>query len=373
MDNLAHLYRKGGEYAKAESLVLETLELKRREYGDENSSTLYSLHCLASVYWNRKDYAKAEPLLVQCLAAYRRRLGPEHPRTVNVMMDLAGLYRDLGNYAKAEPLFLECRELVPRVVGKDHTLYGSFIGNLAGFYYEQGKFEQAIPLFEEALERTKANLGPDHPDTLNEMANLGGVYVEAGQLDRGILLLKDALERCRKQGPDSIRLGQVLAPLARAYDQARLFAEARPLHQERVAYAQKRFGPDDVRTATALAEFGLHLLQNQQWTEAETPLRACVRIRTQQEPDAWRTFNARSMLGGALSGQQKYAEAEPLLLEGYQGMKAREGQIPPGLKVRLSEALERLVQLYDAWGKPEEAQAWRQKFQAAKTPADKGG
>ncbi len=28
------------------------------------------------------------------------------------------------------------------------------------------------------------------------------------------------------------------------------------------------------------------------------------------------------MLGGALLGQKKYAEAEPLLLKGYEGMKS---------------------------------------------------
>jgi hypothetical protein len=34
-----------------------------------------------------------------------------------------------------------------------------------------------------------------------------------------------------------------------------------------------------------------------------------------------------STLGGALLGQQKYADAEPLLLKGYDGMKARENTI----------------------------------------------
>ena len=48
------------------------------------------------------------------------------------------------------------------------------------------------------------------------------------------------------------------------------------------------------------------------------------------------------MLGGALLGQKKYAEAEPLLLAGYEGMKQREAKIPPEGKVRLTEALERL-------------------------------
>ncbi len=36
-----------------------------------------------------------------------------------------------------------------------------------------------------------------------------------------------------------------------------------------------------------------------------------------------------SLLGGALLGQGRYAEAEPLVIGGYEGMKAREAKIPP--------------------------------------------
>jgi len=54
-------------------------------------------------------------------------------------------------------------------------------------------------------------------------------------------------------------------------------------------------------------------------------------------------------LGGALAGQKKFQEAEPLLVEGYSGMKEREAKMPPAAKTRLSEAIRRLVDLYTAW------------------------
>ena len=72
------------------------------------------------------------------------------------------------------------------------------------------------------------------------------------------------------------------------------------------------------------------------------------------------------MLGGALLGQKKYAEAEPLLLAGYEGMKQREAKIPPLGKVRLTEALERLVQFYEALEKKDEAAKWRKELEARK-------
>ena len=44
-------------------------------------------------------------------------------------------------------------------------------------------------------------------------------------------------------------------------------------------------------------------------------------------------------------GEKKYAEAEPLVLSGYQGMKERESKMPMGAKAFLKEDADRAVQL----------------------------
>ena len=83
------------------------------------------------------------------------------------------------------------------------------------------------------------------------------------------------------------------------------------------------------------------------------------------------------MLGGALLGQKKYAEAEPLLLAGYEGMKQREKTIPALGNIRLPEALERLVDLYTDWqaaepdkGYDAKATDWQKKLNDFKAAAN---
>jgi eukaryotic-like serine/threonine-protein kinase len=89
-------------------------------------------------------------------------------------------------------------------------------------------------------------------------------------------------------------------------------------------------------------------------------------IRQRIQPDDWTTFDAKSMLGEALLDQKKYADAEPLLLSGYEGLKQHEAKIPSQEKIHRTKALERLVQLYEAWGKNDKAAKWRKEPQAAK-------
>jgi hypothetical protein len=60
-------------------------------------------------------------------------------------------------------------------------------------------------------------------------------------------------------------------------------------------------------------------------------------------------------LGDCLAAQARYAEAEPLLNESYTILKAVNVPQSPGL----DEARQRLVSLYEAWDKPEEAARYR--------------
>ena len=99
--------------------------------------------------------------------------------------------------------------------------------------------------------------------------------------------------------------------------------------------------------------------QRGDFAQAERLLRACLTLRQQKQPDAWTTFDTQAQLGANLLGQKNYAAAEPLLLAGYEGMKQRQATVPAGAKKALAASREWLVQLYEAWGKPEQAGKWR--------------
>ena len=66
------------------------------------------------------DYAKAEPLYKEALEICQKVLGREHPDTATSLNNLAGLYMAMGDYAKAEPLFKEALEIRQKVLGPEH-------------------------------------------------------------------------------------------------------------------------------------------------------------------------------------------------------------------------------------------------------------
>ena len=191
-------------------------------------------------------------------------------------------------------------------------------------YRANGRLDEAIPLFEEALKLRKARLGPDDLLTLQSMWGLAGAYTEADRLDEAIRLSEEAFElRKAKLGPDHPTTLEIR----------------------------------DVRDAA----LGRKWLQQKEYAKAEPLLRHDL-SHHKRGPDNWYRFRSESLLGESLLGQKKFAEAEPLLIEGYEGMKRHAAKIPAPLKHYLTEAGERVVRLYEDWGKPEKAAKWRAKL-----------
>jgi hypothetical protein len=79
-----------------------------------------------------------------------------------------------------------------------------------------------------------------------------------------------------------------------------------------------------------------------------------------------------SALGAIRLGQQKYAEAEPLLLKGYEGMKRVEA-VHPAVRKRLPEVGGWIVRLYEATDQPEKARVWRERLKARESDAASPG
>jgi hypothetical protein len=107
---------------------------------------------------------------------------------------------------------------------------------------------------------------------------------------------------------------------------------------------------------------GLSLLDLHRAGEAEPLFRECLRLRQESLPPGhWLIASAESILGECLTAERRYAEAEALLLRSRASLEAeRKSSGDP----RVVQATERLVALYDAWGKPDKAAEWR-----ALTPA----
>ena len=143
---------------------------------------------------------------------------------------------------------------------------------------------------------------------------------------------------------------------------------ALPILLEAVSLGKAKADANWVIYTIELTLLGTVQLESKMWTQAESTLRECLAIQESREPDTWQIFSTRAMLGAALLGQKRFAEAEPLLRAGYEGMARRADKIMVHSRFRLTDALDRLIAFAEATNKPDDAKAW--KAERAKWPAN---
>ena len=246
------------------------------------------------------------------------------------------------------------------------------MNDLAKSYADLGRQAEALKLFEETLAMRKAKLGPDHPDTLRSMKHLADGYFNLGRHAEALKLREETLALQKaKLGPDHPDTLISRNNLASSYRAAGRTAEAIALNEENLKLRTSKFGSEHPDTLLSCNNLASSYITAGLFTRAEPILRECLAIRGRLLPDDWWTFHTRSQLGGSLLGQKKFAEAEPFILQGYEGLKAREAKIPAPSRKRLAEAAERVVKLYEAWGKPDKAAEWRRRLgPGPELPAD---
>jgi tetratricopeptide (TPR) repeat protein len=233
------------------------------------------------------------------------------------------------------------------------------VHDLAHQLFEQGKLDEAERLSREGLEIARRVLGEEHGRTLLLMSVLGQALHARKDYVAAESVLVECLElRRRASGYENHLTRNSAIHLVLLYLEQRKFDKAEPLLVERVEFARMH-EPENPVLALALGFLGWTRLQQEKFAEAEPVLRECLAFREKRIPDDWPTPLAKWMLGGALLGQKKYAEAEPLLLTGYEGLRQRAATLPPRLRDCPTLALRTLVQLYEAWDKPDEVVKWR--------------
>ncbi len=365
MNNLALAYEQAGLLEKALALHKKALPQFKARFGPRHPNTLASMHCLANVY---SAMGRAEEALSQYEEALKLKktvLGVDHPDTLKLMRCLAESYVKFGRLAEGRSLLEQAVPLSRSKLGPDHPQSLQLMCMLAGVFVKSGRAIEARPLFEEALSRRQATLGPNHRDTLRTTHQLADAYSFGGRLDESLPLyettLKDQQSILGAEDGDAI---DTMKCLVDAYRRAGRTHDAATVWQKwlQIMHAQNKTVAD-ATIAESLAKTARVLLAESKFAEAQSLAQECLEIAERAVPDQWLIFHARSLLGAALLGQHEFTAAEPLLVSGYEGLKRHEAQIPKDVQ-GISIAIDRIIELYTATNRPDEAADWQQKSTA---------
>jgi tetratricopeptide (TPR) repeat protein len=161
-------------------------------------------------------------------------------------------------------------------------------------------------------------------------------------------------------GQEHITIANSLNVLALLLVDEEQFAEAEPLYQQSLEMRRRLYGPRRIEVTFALNGLARLYLRTERPVEAEALLRESLSIFDEAHPTHWRRGYAQCLLGAALTMQGHYDESEPLLVEGLSIVRTIRGD---GDSFS-GEVFQYAIDLYDAWGKPDQATQFRSLLQS---------
>jgi tetratricopeptide (TPR) repeat protein len=357
-NNLATLYEMSGRWNEAAPLRRLHNELTLSRYGDSDVQSLRPLLAKARDLAAERKTGEADEVTRRAFELARDKLAPYDRELIHVTEAWCWVLIRRGQRDEAEALAIRTHENCLKqfkTIGPGSTYRSG--GFLARTYLSLGKPAAAEPIARALLAAVRGTSAgnPGDSDVCDSRVLLISVYFQQKKWDLAEPLLVEQSVHERSDGQKR----NARFNLGNAYTQQGKHAAAEPLIRERVELVKKNFGVETAQYVAALTDLTQNQLAQRNWVAAEQLAHECLVICEKILPDRWMTFEAKSLLGAALLGQKKYADAEPLLLKGYEGMKDREARIPKQVKPRIPDALDRLIDLYNATNKPDEAQRWQ--------------
>ncbi len=397
--NVANAALLAGKYDEAERMFREISEKVEDVMGVGHPDTQATMGNFAIVLKKQGKLDEAEMINREIHDQRVELLGRSHPLTLNSGNNLANVLKEMGRLTEAEDLLREAVEGRKSLLGPEHPDTLESLGNLGIVLNKQRKLDEAEAIQRSTWESRKKVLGETHPDTLTTSYNLGLVLVRRGKAEEGEEIFRRLLSQSSSfPDEDYPLLIDTMSNLAILLARKGLNEKAEVYFRRVLAAMREKYGNEHSDTIRSINNLALFLRSNEQPVEAEWLYREVFDLRTESlGSDHVETVKALARVALAVKLQERYSES----LEIWRDVFSRADRLPAGEKydrgsylanigdcflalrrfdeaeepliesftiyrselgidnIKTTGSLDTMIELYEAWGKPDEADTWR--------------
>jgi eukaryotic-like serine/threonine-protein kinase len=370
LNTLGGVYATQGRVDEALPILRKARDLTIRTYGLNSHETTEVSGTLANVLLMTGKHDEAEAMFKQDIQIEKWLEQHGHANLVNLAYVYGGLggMLDQKQDPAAKGYLEECLKYAKLAfTGKDRVFVAITENNLSNEAGYRGDADEAERYARMSLDEYR------HlpPGTYGEMgvtlSNLGRILTRKGNYEEGEKLVRESLDLRRKvygdSNPATAAAWYALSDLL--YREAKYDEAAGAANESVAVFKRSTTTPQkNVIYANPLMQMGLILDKQRRYHEAEPYFREALEIRTHfLKPGNQLLGVTQGGLGECLMLQKRYAQAEPLLLDSYRTIEAT----TPASDPRRTEAAQRLVNLYQGWGKAAQAAKFQTVSVAART------
>jgi len=280
LDTFGNTYGHMGLYVQSEALLLRSLALRRRLYGDRSVQVARCLDDAAESAFRASDFARAIYMAREARDIYTQLKGRFSQETAVAMDKLITAYEFSGDTANAVIAAREGVTIREKVDGPDSPNLFPPLVTLGRALAAEGTYDEAEKIFQRSL-ASNLKSDPGKNSRISELlTQLGLIYTAEGRYSEAEKMLQDAIaNRTRFFGPTHNFTVISRSSLARLYQAQGRYKEAGPILLEALAQYEKNVGPQSRYASGGQSYLGKFYEDQRQFTTAESYLRQALETR----------------------------------------------------------------------------------------------
>jgi serine/threonine protein kinase/tetratricopeptide (TPR) repeat protein len=402
--NLGSIYQKLGKFEPADSLLRSALEQRKSLFGADSPEVAESLTALGLLRSDQAHLEEAEQLTRQGLEMAKRHLPPNHPAIAKATLAFGRVLAERGSYDQAiaaldEAVRLQsapgvapadlatslsaladahyraghydiCKSLYTRVLDMHRQVYGARhpviaddLGSLAAAQRDLGYYSEAERLDRQALDIVQSYYGNDHPNTAGRLTALAESLTYQNKFDEAVSALDRALTiQERVYGPAHPAVAETLNELGNVASMRDHLDEAEARFQRAADIYRAVYGDHHYLVAITLSNVAGITYDKKDYPRAEQLFRDVIRRYKETLPaDNVNLAIAHIKLGRALLHDNRYKDAEPETLAGYEVLIKQSSPSTSFIRAARKD----LAAEYEALNQPQQAARFRAELAAA--------
>jgi tetratricopeptide (TPR) repeat protein len=234
LNNLGLLKTELLQYQESENLIIESLKLRLKHYGDNHRYVAQSYNNLARVYESTERIEESIELYVKAIGVYEslgtrysmllartlinlstvqlniglldvaqinlvralalsKKFQQDNTVSLSAMSNLAALFAQKGNYIEAEEIYLRLIKIRKKIDGGKSISLARVLNNLAVLYKKNCKYDLAFPYISEAVNIWDRLQSKDKLNHAKAYHNQGELYKAQGKYDLAIKSFKTGI------------------------------------------------------------------------------------------------------------------------------------------------------------------------------------
>jgi eukaryotic-like serine/threonine-protein kinase len=249
-----------GKFDEARQVSTELVEMRRRDFGEEDLRTFEATNLLIGVWLRTGEMGKNDinDTLKLCrdhVDKCHHVLGSDHRTTLDAMNRVGVCLALLGRLQEAQAISQQTLRTARRVLATDDGLMRQLKMNAALDLMKNEQFDEAASLIEDVLDANRRIYGIRNVTTLNTTVRLAQVNLRRGRFDEAVALYQELFDSSRAMfGPDHSRTIEAMHFLAYGLRHQAKYQASLDLRKRVLDWRRQNLGPTHPDTLNSMRE-----------------------------------------------------------------------------------------------------------------------